>query len=155
MLNGDAHHWLEADGELRIRPSIRVSKEKNARNIPYMPLTILYAEDHKMVADAIRDTLEAEGWRAVTCTDGAAALNRLASDAHYDLMITDNHLPNVNGLELVRYARGLKHREGLPIVMLSAADCRQEAYGAGVDVFLKKPEGMGRLVETVRELLER
>ena len=120
-----------------------------------MNLTILYAEDHKTVAGAIKATLEAEGWRTVACVDGAAALNRLASAARYDLMITDNHLPHVNGLELVRYARRLKHRERMPIVMLSAADCAAEAYGAGVDAFLKKPEGMGRLVETVRGLLER
>ena len=120
-----------------------------------MSLTILYAEDHKMVADAIKDTLQGEGWRAVACSDGAAAVSRLASAAHYDLLITDNHLPNVNGLELVRYARALEHRAGMPIVMLSAAECAAEAYGAGVDAFLKKPEGMGRLVETVRELLER
>ena len=140
--------------ELRIRPVAVFSKR--TRGIYHkMSLTILYAEDHKTVADAIKDTLHEEGWRTVACADGAAAVGRLASDAHYDLLITDNHLPNVNGLELVRYARSLEHREGMPIVMLSAADCRQEAYGAGVDVFLKKPEGMGQLVEAVRGLLER
>ena len=48
-----------------------------------MPLTILHVEDHKVVADAVRDALEAEGWRVVTCADGAAALNRLAGSAPY------------------------------------------------------------------------
>src|SRR5215211_1284752 len=100
-----------------------------------MSLTILYVEDHKLVADAVRDTLEAEGWRVVACLDGAAALTRIASGARYDLLITDNHLPHVNGLELVRYARRLKHRSELPIVMFSAVDCRAEAEQAGVDVF--------------------
>ncbi|MCA1613724.1 MAG: hypothetical protein LC800_06155 [Acidobacteria bacterium] len=46
-----------------------------------MTLTILHIEDHKVVADAVRDTLQAEGWRVVTCADGAAALNRLAGVA--------------------------------------------------------------------------
>ncbi len=40
-----------------------------------MPLTILYVEDHRLVADTIKDALEAEGWRVVACVDGAAALN--------------------------------------------------------------------------------
>ena len=115
--------------------------------------TILYVEDHKLVADAMRDTLEAEGWRVVACVDGAAALTKIASGARYDLLITDNHLPQVNGLELVRYARRLKHRSELPIVMFSAVDCRAEAEQAGVDVFLQKPEGVKELVSTVRRLL--
>jgi CheY-like chemotaxis protein len=73
-----------------------------------MPLTILVVEDHQAVADALKDTLEAEGWRAVTCFSGAVALSRLAGNSHYDLMITDNHLPHVDGLEVVRYARRLE-----------------------------------------------
>ena len=133
----------------------RVFKDWSAPNIAHVPLTILHAEDHRPVADAVRDTLEAEGWRAVTCADGAVAVRRLASLAHYDLMITENRLPHINGLELVRYARILGRRKAMPIVMLSAVDCEAEARRAGVDVFLKKPEGTGQLVETVRRLIQR
>ena len=120
-----------------------------------MPLTILHAEDHRAVADAVRDILEAEGWRVVTCPDGASAARRLMSAAHYDLMVTDDDLPQVGGLELVRYARVLERREGMPVVMLSGADCEAAAWRAGVDAFLKKPEGVGQLVGTVRRLLRR
>ena len=120
-----------------------------------MPHTILYIEDHQLVAHAVRDTLEAEGWRVVLCADGAVALRRLTSAAHYDLLLTDNHLPNVNGLELVRYARRLPHRAALPIIMFAAEDCSRIAYRAGVDVFLKKPEDTGLLVSAVARLLFR
>jgi DNA-binding response OmpR family regulator len=118
-----------------------------------MTLTILVVEDHKAVSDALKDTLEAEGWRAVVCADGAVALSRLAGTGHYDLMITDNHLPRVDGLELVRYARERRHE--LPVIMFSAAGCEKSAYQAGVNVFLRKPEDIGRLIETVRGLTER
>ena len=118
-----------------------------------MSLTILYVEDHKLVADAVKDMLEAEGWRVVACVDGAAALTKIASGARYDLLITDNHLPHVNGLELVRYVRRLRHRAELPILMFSAVDCRDEAEQAGVDVFLRKPEDTPRLVPTINQLL--
>jgi CheY-like chemotaxis protein len=120
-----------------------------------MPLTILFAEDHPTVADAIKDTLEAEGWRVEACASGSAALNKLASGARFDLLLTDNQLPDVDGLELVRYARRLQHLAGMPVVMLSAVDCEKEAYRAGVDVFLRKPEGMNELVGTVARLLHR
>jgi two-component system chemotaxis response regulator CheY len=120
-----------------------------------MTLTILHAEDHKVVADAVRDALQAEGWRVVTCSDGAAALNRLAGGAHYDLLITDNHLPHVNGLEVVRYARNLPHRKHVPVIMFTASDQRGEAREAGVNVYLRKPEDLGKLIETVAELTGR
>ena len=120
-----------------------------------MPLTILYVEDHKVVADAVRDTLEAEGWRVVLCYDGAVALKRMASEASYGLLIFDNHLPNVNGVELVRYARQLPHRERTPIIVLSASEAAAEAREAGADIFLRKPQDVGLLVATVKELVRR
>jgi two-component system sensor histidine kinase/response regulator FitF len=90
-----------------------------------MPLTILYAEDHKIVADAVKEILEEEGLKVVLCSDGAVALQRIAGDARYDLLVVDNHLPNINGLELVRYTRQLLHRRTIPIIMLSADDCQR------------------------------
>jgi two-component system chemotaxis response regulator CheY len=118
-----------------------------------MPHTILYVEDYKLIADTVKETLEAEGWRVVLCIDGAAALKKIASGAHYDLLITDNHLPHVNGLELVRYARTLKYRAALPIIMFTGADCSDAAYRCGVNVFLKKPEEINWLVAIVKRLL--
>jgi CheY-like chemotaxis protein len=120
-----------------------------------MILTILVIEDHKAVSDALKDTLEAEGWRAIICSNGAVALSRLASNGHYDLLITDNHLPGIDGLEVTRYVRQLEHRSDMPVVMFSGSDCGKAAYRAGVNVFLKKPEDIGRLVETVRGLVQR
>jgi CheY-like chemotaxis protein len=118
-----------------------------------MSLTILYAEDHKVVAQTVKETLESEGWRVVLCFDGAVAIRRLASEASYGLLMFDNHLPNVNGLELVRYARELPHRKQAPIIMLSANECEREAQLAGANEFLMKPRDLSRLVETVARLL--
>lgn len=100
------------------------------------PLTILHVEDHKVVAAAVRETLQECGWRVVACADGAAALNKLAGNATFDLLITDNHLPHVNGLEVVRYARALPHRRHVPVIMFAASGCRGDAHAAGVDVYL-------------------
>jgi two-component system chemotaxis response regulator CheY len=118
-----------------------------------MPHTILYVEDHRLVADAVKEMLEAEGWRVVLCVDGALALRKLASTATYDLLLTDNHLPHVNGLELVKYARRLPHRATLPIVMFTGADCSDAAYRCGVNVFLRKPDESNWLVVIVNRLL--
>jgi two-component system chemotaxis response regulator CheY len=114
---------------------------------------ILLVEDHKVVAQAVKETLEDEGWRVTVCHDGAVAVTRLASDASYNLVLCDNHLPNVNGLELIRYARSLPHRKQTPIIMFSASECSRDARLAGVNEYLRKPADIGKIVETVARLL--
>jgi len=118
-----------------------------------MALTVLHAEDDRIVADAVRQMLEAEGWRVVTCADGKAALSELTGPAHYDLLVTDNELPGVGGIDLICCAYMLRHRARLRVVMLTASDCEREARRVGVDAYLRKPEGVGELVTTVRRLL--
>ncbi|HLL16767.1 MAG TPA: response regulator [Pyrinomonadaceae bacterium] len=114
---------------------------------------ILLVEDHKIVAQAVKETLELEGWRVTVCGDGGVALLRLASETGYSLLMLDNNLPNVTGLELVRYARTLPHLRGMAIIMFSASECGREARRAGVDEFLWKPQDTGKIVETVARLL--
>jgi DNA-binding response OmpR family regulator len=118
-------------------------------------LTILHAEDDATVADAVRVVLEAEGWHVVTCKDGKAALDELASPKHYDLLLTDNDLPHLGGVDLICCAYMLRHRARLRVVMLTASDCERQAEPVGVDAFLRKPEGVTELVPTVRRLLGR
>jgi CheY-like chemotaxis protein len=119
-----------------------------------MSLTILFVEDHKIVADAVRDLLTEEGWSVQSCSDGNAAMNKLAGSFAYDLLLFDNELPGASGLELTRYARRLASYRTTPIIMVSASDCRADALSAGVDLFLRKPDDMHALVDAVRRLAE-
>jgi CheY-like chemotaxis protein len=123
-------------------------EEKAAR-----PIAILYVEDNRQLAGAVKERLAEEGWTVQTCADGVEALHQLAGDTHYDLLLFDNELPGASGIELVRRARGLAHRKQTPIIMFSASDCEANARRAGVDDYLRKPQDIGRLVETVGCLL--
>ncbi|HEX8129140.1 MAG TPA: response regulator [Pyrinomonadaceae bacterium] len=114
---------------------------------------ILLVEDTEMVADAVREMLEAEGWHVETCADGSLALGLIQSAAHYDLLLLDNELPRLNGLELTKRARRLEHRKQTPIIMISATECGSAARRAGADAFIRKPEGIGRMVEIITRLL--
>jgi CheY-like chemotaxis protein len=114
---------------------------------------ILLVEDHSVIAEAVKETLEDEGWRVTLCGDGAVAVLRLASEARYNLVLCDNQLPSLSGLELERYARTLPHRRGMPIIMFSASECSRDARLAGVNEFLRKPQDIGKIVETVARLL--
>jgi CheY-like chemotaxis protein len=115
-------------------------------------LTILYVEDHDIVADAVRELLTEEGYAVEVCADGNAAMNRLAGGFSYDLLLFDNELPGASGIELTRYARSLPRYRRTPIIMLSATDCGADARRAGADLFLRKPEDIAGLVDAVRRL---
>ncbi|MDQ3745234.1 MAG: response regulator [Acidobacteriota bacterium] len=129
------------------------SQDKQPESEKKFAATILHVEDDRFVAETLRDVLEAEGWRVETCADGATALKRLAGDAHYDLLLFDQGLPGASGLELVRAAKRLPHRRRTPVVMLSAHDCEAEAWRAGVDAFLRKPEDVRSVAAMISRLL--
>jgi CheY-like chemotaxis protein len=114
--------------------------------------TILYAEDYGLLLHYVKDLLEAQGWHVETCADGLSALEKIEGDNHYDLLVLDNSLPGVSGLELARRARSLPHRRRTPIIMLSASDVAFAASSAGVNIFLKKPDEIDALIETVERL---
>lgn len=130
------------------QPAPKRAATKRARRVH-----ILYAEDNRAVAEAVKKVLEAAGWRVEVCSDGLAALKKITSQTHYDLLLVDNELPGIGGLELVRQARKLLHRRRMPILMLSASDCETAAWGAGVDAFLKKPGDLRALASIVGRLL--
>lgn len=117
------------------------------------PVTILHVEDSKVISDAVRDALESEGWAVEVCAHGGNALNKLAGNTHYDLLLIDHELPGASGVDIARYARSLPHRRRTPILMFSATGVESEARDAGVDAFLRKPEDISIVVETAVRLL--
>lgn len=114
--------------------------------------SILFAEDNEAVRPALKETLELEGWRVEACADGRAALARLEGGECYDLLLFDDEMPGVSGLELTRRARGLAHRRRTPVVV-SASEVGARARRAGADAFLRKPDDVRRVAATVARLL--
>lgn len=119
------------------------------------PVSVLHAEDDRLVADAVRITLEGEGWSVETCATGASALEKLSSGARYDVLIFDNRLPDTNGMELIRRTQALAHRQQTPIIMLSGDEVEVQAKRARANAFLRKPGDVEALAETVARLLAR
>jgi CheY-like chemotaxis protein len=120
---------------------------------PAQQVRVLHVEDDRAVSGAVRDTLTYEGYAVTVYSTGTEALRRISSDEKYDLIIVDNELPGIGGLDLIRRARLMRHRRRTPIIMLSAGDVETEAWRAGVDAFLQKPDGMRKLVGTIKRLL--
>ncbi|PYS67505.1 MAG: hypothetical protein DMF69_22815, partial [Acidobacteria bacterium] len=84
------------------KPKTRTRKAKRRTQVRTNAVSILYVEDHPMVAKVVGEMLHAANYRVEHCTDGKAALAKLTGDDHYDVLVIDNELPGLNGLELVR-----------------------------------------------------
>jgi CheY-like chemotaxis protein len=132
-------------------------KKKNARAEHAQTsarISILHVEDNQQIAKLVNDMVVSEEWRVELCADGYSALDKLTGKDHYDLLLVDNDIPGLSGVELAKRARKIRDRRRTPIVMLSGSDCEAEAWGAGVDAFLKKPEQIGELSSTIARLLK-
>ena len=117
--------------------------------------SILYAEQAPLVADAVRETLEAEGWRVEVCASGDEVLRRLQGESRFDLLILDFRLPGLDGLELARRARALPRAVRTPIIMFTDSEVERDARRAGVDAYLRKPRGVYSLARIAAGLLAR
>lgn len=119
------------------------------------PVNILYVVDDSTIAETVKLALEDEGWAVETCADGTGAMKIIASYEPYDVLVFDNQLPGINGIDLILQTRTLAHRQETPIIMLSGSDIEKEARRAGADVFLSKPQDVPELAETIARLLAR
>ena len=109
---------------------------------PFRPLRILYAEDMRELRQVAQMSLTRQGHSIECCIDGASALARLeAQPESFDVLITDHHMPNMNGLELVTALRSAHSFAGKIVVFCSELSPQVSAAYAslGVDAFLKKP----------------
>ena len=102
---------------------------------------ILYAEDVRELREVARMALTRDGHTIECANDGKLALDRvLAGPADFDLILTDHHMPNMNGLEFVTQLRALKF-PGKIIVFSSELKPEVELgyRELNVDHFLPKP----------------
>ena len=117
-------------------------------------LRILYAEDLRDLREVARIALTRDGHSIECVPDGVLALERIkAAPNSLDLMITDHHMPKMNGLELVT-ALGAEPFAGKIIVFSSELS---PAIGAaylqlGVDRILPKPIFPSELRQVLAEV---
>jgi CheY-like chemotaxis protein len=115
---------------------------------------ILHVEDNQTLAQMMQERLELDGYEVEICADGNEALEKITGNFHYNLLLLDNELPGTSGLQLAQHARSLAHHHRTPIIILSATLDDETARLAGADAFLRKPEDITAVGETVAKLLQ-
>jgi CheY-like chemotaxis protein len=120
-------------------------------------LKILLAEDNPVNALLIRELLRRRGHQIREVTTGGGAVAALENES-FDLLLTDIHMPGMDGIEAARAIRAMEEKNSrprMPIVALTAdaletgkRACRE----AGMDGFLTKPVDPAELEEMFRGL---
>jgi two-component system, sensor histidine kinase len=122
-------------GALQTPEAMEAASEQDA-------LHILVAEDHPVNRKVVGLLLQSMGHQVSFAEDGQQAITQ-ASQADFDLVLMDIHMPVMDGLSSARHIRALSGARGqVPIVALTADvmnDAAEQAMAAGMNAFLSKP----------------
>lgn len=115
---------------------------------------VLLIEDEEGIADFISQSLAKEGYHVDVALDGTTGLSK-ARHSHFDLVILDLMLPDIEGLDLCRQLREMSE---VPILILTAREAvahRVAGLDAGADDYLVKPFALEELLARMRALFRR
>ncbi len=111
---------------------------------------VLLVEDDAGLREALLDTLRAAQVPAIACSDAKSALGALEAE-RCDLVISDVHMPGINGVELLSAIK--RRRPEIPVVLMTAYGNIDKAVAAmreGATDYIVKPFDAGRLLDVVR-----
>jgi two-component system chemotaxis response regulator CheY len=121
-------------------------------------MKFLVVDDFATMRRIIRNLLRDLGCsNVVEAEDGNAALNAMVA-SKIDFVITDIHMPGMDGMELGRQLRGNPQYKEIPILMVTAEaskDMITEAAKIPVDGYIVKPFTANTLKEKIEKILEK
>jgi two-component system chemotaxis response regulator CheY len=116
---------------------------------------ILIVDDSRAMRAYIRGVLQdAYQCSATEVQSGFEAL-RLLPREQFDLIVTDINMPDINGLELIRFVRKSERHAGVPILIVSTQSSerdKQKVFELGANRFVAKPFKPDALIQVVSEL---
>lgn len=119
-----------------------------------MKTKILIVEDERRIARYLQMELEHEGFATDSEGNGAAAYDKIIQE-HYDLILLDIMLPEMDGLTICRNVRKLSD---VPIIMLTAKDevvDKVTGLDIGADDYVTKPFAIQELLARIRAVLRK
>lgn len=120
-----------------------------------MAKRILIVDDSESIREVVSFTLENEGYSVLSAVDGKDALKHFDGNT-IDLLITDLHMPNMNGIELIKEVRKMEKYQRIPILFLtteSQAAKKMEAKEAGATGWIIKPFVPAKLIAAINKVI--
>lgn len=120
-----------------------------------MGKVVLSVDDSASIRQMVAFTLKNAGYEVIEAADGNAGL-QLAKSKTVDLVLTDQNMPGMDGITLIKSLRALPQFRTTPILMLtteSSDSMKQQGRAAGATGWLVKPFDPQKLLEVVRKVI--
>jgi two-component system chemotaxis response regulator CheY len=121
-------------------------------------MKFLVVDDFSTMRRIVRNLLKELGFVNVDeAEDGAVALQKLNSE-HFDFVVTDWNMPNMDGLQLLQAIRSSPQLKHLPVLMITAEAKRENiiaAAQAGASGYIVKPFTAATLSEKLTKIFEK
>lgn len=118
------------------------------------PALLIVEDDPEMQAFIVRHM--APAYRTVTADNGRMALERLAKNEPFDLILSDVMMPEMDGFELCRRVKADLQYSHIPVLLLTAKTdvaSKVEGLGTGADIYVEKPFSLEYLRASISALL--
>jgi two-component system chemotaxis response regulator CheY len=120
-----------------------------------MAISILAVDDSASVRQMVCFTLKNAGYDVSEAVDGMDGLEK-ARSKHFNLILTDQNMPRMDGLTLIRNVRALPQHKDTPTLMLtteSSDAMKAQGKAAGATGWLVKPFDPQRLIDVVKKVV--
>jgi two-component system chemotaxis response regulator CheY len=120
-----------------------------------MAKTVLAIDDSPSIRQMVSFTLKNSGYDVIEAVDGMDGLDK-AKAKPVNLVLTDQNMPRMDGLTLIKNLRGMSQYKTTPILMLTteASDAmKQQGRAAGATGWLVKPFDPQKLMDVVRKVI--
>lgn len=120
-----------------------------------MAKTILAVDDSASIRQMVAFTLKGAGYEIVEAVDGMDGLEK-AKARMFNLVLTDQNMPRMDGMTLIKSLRALPQYRTTPILVLTteASDAMKQAgRAAGATGWLVKPFDPQKLIEVVKKVI--
>ena len=116
---------------------------------------ILAVDDSRSLRQMVNFSLKSAGYGVTEAADGVEALE-LAQKQNFDLVLTDQNMPRMDGLTLIKQLRQLPRYQRTPILMLTTEasdEMKAQGRAVGATGWIVKPFNPERLIAVVRKVL--
>lgn len=120
-----------------------------------MAKKILFVDDSESIREIVNFTLVNEGYEVFLSDNGKNALSHLDGQ-DINLIITDLHMPEMNGIELIKEIRKIPKYQRTPILFLtteSQTEKKMEAKNAGATGWIVKPFVPAKLLAAITKVI--
>ena len=117
--------------------------------------SILAVDDSASMRQMVAFTLKGAGYNVIEAADGQEALEKARSQ-RVDLVLTDQNMPRMDGITLVKQLRAMQNFAGTPMLILtteSSNEMKQKGKAAGATGWLVKPFDPAKLLDVIKRVI--